>query len=254
MLAYEGALAALAQVSLATIRELEVGLHERLGRTHLLVGHLEAADAAFARMLEAAQATGDRAGEGRALVWSSYVRRRLYQPGASETAGEAALRVASELGEPRLLGLAHWNLGHLHEVGGHLEKSLHHAVEAERMARAGAEPYILSRSLDVQSLLAVWRGDYPEGERLAREALALARETEAPVRRGEHQSIACLALGEQGQYMEAHRVLLAGVALAESLGERYYLSKLLNNVGWLYHELGDPHAARAWHARLGGRP
>jgi DNA-binding CsgD family transcriptional regulator len=255
LLAYEGALAALAQVSLATIRELEVGLHERLGRTHLLVGHLEEADAAFARMLEAAQATGDRAGEGRALVWSSYVRRRLYQPGASEMAGEAALRVASELGEPRLLGLAHWNLGHLHEVEGHLEKSLHHAVEAERMARAGAEPDILSRSLDVQSLLAVWRGDYLKGERLSREALALAREgRDGLVFTAAHWRLG-LALGEQGQYAEAHRVLLAGVALAESLGERYYLSKLLNNVGWLYHELGNPDAARAWHARaLDGVP
>ena len=249
LLAYEGALSALTHASAATIREHEVGLHERLGRTHLLVGRLEAADAAFARMLESAQAMADRAGEGRALVWISYVRRRLYQPGASETAGESALRVASELDEPRLLGLAHWNLGHLHEVEGHLEKSLHHAVEAERIARAGTEPDILSRSLDVQSLLAVWRGDYLEGERLAREALALAREgRDGLVFAAAHWRLG-LALGEQGQYAEARRVLLAGVALAESLGERYYLSKLLNNVGWLYHELGDPASARTWHIR-----
>lgn len=249
LLAYEGALTALTHASPATIREHEVGLHERLGRTLLLVGRVEAADAAFARMLGAAQTTADRGGEGRALVWISYVQRRLYQPGASETIGEAALRVASELGEPRLLGLAHWNLGHLHEVEGHLEKSLHHAVKAERMARAGAEPDILSRSLDVQSLLAVWRGDYPAGERLGREALALAREgRDGLVLAAAHWRLG-LALGEQGQYAEARRVLLAGVALAESLGERYYLSKLLNNVGWLHHELGDPDAARAWHAR-----
>jgi DNA-binding CsgD family transcriptional regulator len=44
-------------------------------------------------------------------------------------------------------------------------------------------------------------------------------------------------------------VLLSGVAHAEALGEHYYLSKLLNNVGWLYHELGDPDTARKWHAR-----
>jgi DNA-binding CsgD family transcriptional regulator len=58
-----------------------------------------------------------------------------------------------------------------------------------------------------------------------------------------------LALGELGHYESALRTLLAGVALAETLGERYYLAKLLNTVGWLYHELGDAETAREWDLR-----
>lgn len=92
--AYQQALAALDDASAATIRAHQVGLYERLGQAHLLVGQPEEADAAFARMLEVARAAGDRAGEGRALVWVSYARRRQYQPGESETAGAAGGTIA----------------------------------------------------------------------------------------------------------------------------------------------------------------
>jgi DNA-binding CsgD family transcriptional regulator len=249
LLAYQQALAALDHASPPTVRELQTGLLERLGQAHLIVGQPEAADTTFERMLEVAQASGDRAGEGRALVWISYVRRRLYQPAGSETAGETGLRVAEELGEPRLLALAHWNLGHLYEIEGNLDESAHHALEAERMARLAAEPDILSRSLQVQSVLAVWRGQYHDGERLASEGLALAREGHDGLAVAAAHWRLGLALGERGQYAAARRALLNGVTHAETLGERYYLSKLLNSVGWLYSELGDPDTAREWDLR-----
>jgi DNA-binding CsgD family transcriptional regulator/tetratricopeptide (TPR) repeat protein len=249
LVAYQQALAALDHASSATVREFQVSLQERLGQAHLLVGQPEAAVAAFERMLEVAQTTGDRAGEGRALVWVSYVRRRQYQPVVSETAGETGLRVAEELGEPRLLALAHWNLGHLSEIEGNLDKSAYHAVEADRMARVAAEPDILSRSLQVQAVLAVWRGEYHDAEHLASEALALARETHDGIADAAAHWRLGLALGELGQYAAARRTLLDGVERAETFGERYYLSKLLNTVGWLYNELGDPDTAREWNVR-----
>jgi DNA-binding CsgD family transcriptional regulator len=249
LLAYQTALAALEHASPATIREVQVELHERLGQAHLLVGQQEAADGAFQRMLETAQASGDRAGEGRGLVWISYVRRRLYQPAGSEAAGEAGLRLATELGEPRLLALAHWNLGHLHEIEGNLETSARHAVEAERLARASDEANMLSRGLQVQAILAIWQGHYHDGERFAEEALALARDGHDGLAFAAAHWRLGLALGERGRYGPALRILLSGLAHAETLGERYYASKLLNNLGWLHHELGDPDTGRAWNER-----
>jgi DNA-binding CsgD family transcriptional regulator len=97
--------------------------------------------------------------------------------------------------------------------------------------------------------LAVWRGQYHDGERLASEALALAREGHDGLAVAAAHWHLGLALGELGHYSAARRVLLTGVAQAESLGERYYLSKLLNSVGWLYNELGDPDTAREWDLR-----
>ena len=116
------------------------------------------------------------------------------------------------------------------------------------MARVAAEPDILSRSLQVQAVLAVWRGDYHDAEHLASEALALARET--------HDGIAdAAALAPRpcarrtGAVRRRAPRSLDGVERAETFGERYYLSKLLNTVGWLYNELGDPDTAREWNVR-----
>jgi ATP/maltotriose-dependent transcriptional regulator MalT len=246
--AYQTALAALPHAP-PTIRNREVDLHERLGQAHLLLGRPEAAAEAFARMLETAQARGNRAGEGRALVWISYAHRRLYQPTASEAAGAAGLRVAEDLGDPPLLALAHWNLGHYHEIEGDLEQSAHHASEAERIARSSGEADMLSRSLQVRAILAIWQSRYDEAERFAEEALALARAGRDGLAFAAAHWRLGLALGERGRYAPALRILLAGLAHAETLGERYYASKLLNTLGWLYHEMGDPDTGRAWNER-----
>lgn len=245
LLAYETALAALPNTA-ATVQELQTPLHERMGHAQLLLGRLETSAEAFARMLDAAQVSGDRVGEGRALVWLSYVRRRLYQPNASEAAGEAGLRAAEALGEPRLLALAHWNLGHLHEIEGDLESAARHAIEAERTSRASDDSDLLSRGLQVRAILAIWQGRYHEAERAAEEALALARTARDGLAFAAAHWRLGIALGERGQYTAAQRVLSMGLSHAEMLGERYYAAKLLNTLGWLHLELGDPDTGRAW--------
>ena len=249
LLAYHQALDALDRAPPGIDRELRVGLHERLGQAHLVLGQPDAAETAFLLMRETARAAGDRLGEGRALVWISYVRRRQYRAAESEAAGQTALRVAEELGEPRLLALANWNLGHLHEIGGALEQAARHAAEGERSARAAGAADVLSRSLQVQAIVAIWQSRYRDGERLAGEALDLARAGHDGLALAAAHWRQGVALGELGHYEAALHTLLDGVTLAESLGERYYLAKLLNTVGWLYHELGDAETARGWDLR-----
>jgi DNA-binding CsgD family transcriptional regulator/tetratricopeptide (TPR) repeat protein len=200
-------------------------------------------------MREEARAAGDRAGEGRALAWLSYVHRRRYDPAAAHDAAAAALEIADAVGEPRLQALVHWNLAHTHEIGGNLDLSLRHGREAERLARASGARDLLGRGLQVLAQLAIWHARYPEAERYAREALDLARETrDALALAAAHWRLG-IALGEAGRYGEARAVLLAGIAGAETAGERYYLAKLLNTLGWLHLELGDAEGAERWDAR-----
>jgi DNA-binding CsgD family transcriptional regulator len=163
--------------------------------------------------------------------------------------GEAALGVAEAVGEPRLLALAHWNLAHVHEIGGDLDRSAHHAEEAERLARVAGEPDVVSRSLQVLAQITIWRGRYGDAERFAGEALALARAGhDALALAAAHWRLG-VALGELGRYQSARDALLAGVTGAEAAGERYYLAKLLNTLGWLHVELGDPETALGWDRR-----
>ena len=238
--AYRQALAALDRAPPHAARELAVPLHERLGQALLVVGDAGAAAAAVQRMREEARAAGARAGEGRALAWLSYINRRRYDPAAAHDAAAAALEIADAVGEPRLQALVHWNLAHTHETGGNLDLSLRHGREAERLARASGARDLLGRGLQVLAQLAIWHARYPEAERYAREALDLARETrDALALAAAHWRLG-IALGEAGRYGEARAVLLAG---AETAGERYYLAKLLNTLGWLQLELGDAEGA-----------
>ena len=152
-------------------------------------------------MLEVAQAAGDRTGEGRALVWVSYVRRRQYQPAGSETAGETGLRVAEELGEPRLLALAHWNLGHLYEVEGDLEKSAHHGARGRAHGPARRAPdHSQPKFARFRPSSPSGTADTARGSGSCREALALAREGHDGLALASAYWRLGLALGELGQY------------------------------------------------------
>ncbi|MBA3414133.1 MAG: hypothetical protein H0U10_02775 [Chloroflexia bacterium] len=246
VVAYQQALATLARTTPALARELLPTVHERLGQAHLVLGQPEAAEADFRRMLDGALATRDRATEGRGLAWLSYARRRLYSPVGSHDAAVAALAVARDIGEPKLLALANWNLAHVHEIEGDLDRSLRHAAEAERLARGSGAAELLGRSLLVLAQLAIWHGRYADAERSAREALDLARTShDALALAAAHWRLG-IALGEVGRYGQARAVLLSGVAGAEEAGERYYLAKLLNTLGWLHIELGDAEGALRW--------
>lgn len=241
--AYQQTLTALERAPPHLARERLPMLHERLGQAYLVLGQAEAAETEFRRMLEAASAGADRVTEGRALAWLSYVRRRLYRVAASEESAVAALAIAQEVGESGLLALANWNLAHIHEIGGDLGSSFRHATEGTRLARTCGAKELLGRNLQVLAQLAVWQGRYAEAERHASEALDLARaDRDALALASAHWRLG-LALGEAGRYEQSRAVLLAGIAGAEEAGERYYLAKLLNTLGWLHLELGDPEEA-----------
>jgi DNA-binding CsgD family transcriptional regulator len=197
-------------------------------------------------MLEAARASGDVLAEGQALSRLSIARYWLYRFDEARAAGEMALRLAEEAGDRHLLTLTHRNLGYMHLRHGDLVRAHHHLWQAEALARAEGEDGLLAACLQDQSYIAFFRGDYERAERIAREALALAE-------RGRDALTFCgccltlgIACGDQGRYREARQAVQAGIERAQASGERHYLPKLLNIMGWLYSEVGDYKTAREW--------
>ncbi|MCA9878448.1 MAG: AAA family ATPase [Thermomicrobiales bacterium] len=247
--AYQRADAAVSQLPVEAAATLRVDVLERLGRTHLLLGSAAQAESDFQQMRDMAQTQQDHPAAGRALIWLSYAQRRQYHPHASLTSGEAGLRVAEELADPALLALAHWNLGHFHEVYGPLAESDEHARAAIELALRAQDADIVSRSLQIRSILEVWQGQYAVAAEHAQESLRLAPQGHDGLTFvGAHWRLG-LALGESGRYSEALRVLRRGMENAAEIGERYYLSKLLNTLGWLHLEVGAADMAREWDLR-----
>lgn len=246
---YQRAFTAASQLPTGAAVPLRLDLLERLGRTHLLLGNTAQAELDFQQMRDLAQAHQNSPAAGRALVWLSYAQRRQYHPHASLASGEAGLRVAEELADPALLALAHWNLGHFHTVYGPLADAGEHARAAAELARQARDADILSRSLQVRSILEVWHGQYAVAAEHAQESLRLAPQGHDGLTFGGAHWRLGLALGESGRYSEALHVLRRGVEGAAEIGERYYLSKLLNTLGWLHLEVGAADMARAWDLR-----
>jgi class 3 adenylate cyclase/tetratricopeptide (TPR) repeat protein len=82
-----------------------------------------------------------------------------------------------------------------------------------------------------------WRGDAKQCSEIYEPLLPILKESATPVIYMETLFFYGLALGEQGRYQEAIRVLEEGREFGLKSGERYNTPKLTNSLGWAYHEL-----------------
>jgi tetratricopeptide (TPR) repeat protein len=87
--------------------------------------------------------------------------------------------------------------------------------------------------------LHTWRLDYAEAGRVTGWALSKARELGASFQIVENLFFQGMALGNQGRLSEALRTLEEARRLAELNGERYWLPRLPNTIGWIYREMQD---------------
>ena len=87
--------------------------------------------------------------------------------------------------------------------------------------------------------LHTWRLDYAEAERASDWALEKARELGATFHIVSILFFRGMALGNQGRLSEALRALEEGRRLAELNGERYWLPRIPNTLGWIYREMQD---------------
>jgi tetratricopeptide (TPR) repeat protein len=82
-----------------------------------------------------------------------------------------------------------------------------------------------------------WRGDAKKCSEIYEPLLPILKASATPVYYMETLFFYGLALGEQGRYQEAIRVLEEGREFGLKSGERYNTPKLTNSLGWAYHEL-----------------
>jgi len=82
-----------------------------------------------------------------------------------------------------------------------------------------------------------WRGDAKKCSEIYEPLLPILKASATPVHYMETLFFYGLALGEQGRYQEAIRVLEEGREFGLKSGERYNTPKLTNSLGWAYHEL-----------------
>jgi tetratricopeptide (TPR) repeat protein len=94
-------------------------------------------------------------------------------------------------------------------------------------------------ALSYLGALHTWRLDYTEAERVTGSALEKAREIGAIFHIVANLFFRGMALGNQGRLSDALRTLEEARWLAELNGERYWLPRIPNTLGWIYREMQD---------------
>ena len=80
-------------------------------------------------------------------------------------------------------------------------------------------------------------------------SLRLGVELHNPFLTGRSRFALGMSLGNRGYYEAALSTLQEALRLAEEGGDRYFLPRLPNTIGWIYSELGDKRQAEEWNQR-----
>jgi tetratricopeptide (TPR) repeat protein len=100
-------------------------------------------------------------------------------------------------------------------------------------------PAQVLEAINTRASLHTWRLEYAEAERSLDWALAKARELGVYSPIIENHFFRGMVFGNRGRLGEALSQLQEGMRLAELHGDRYWLSRLPNTLGWIHGELQD---------------
>ncbi len=89
----------------------------------------------------------------------------------------------------------------------------------------------------IHGMLIRWQGDAQRAEKMLAQVVPVAKALHFSdlYLRSSYQY--ALAIGEQGRFQDAYTALQEGLEYGAKAGERWNVPKLVNTLGWLYHEL-----------------
>lgn len=235
-----------------------VKLLERLGRAHADLGELEEAVRHFEALREMARKFGDRPLEGRALVALADAYFWRHDFGQAESLAAEALELSKKLDNRVLRAGTLVSAVNVAMAQGRTEDAERHcgavlSLTGERGPKEGSEePAIAGARLNVLGWLGLLRelqGDHDRALPAIQASLRLGHELHNPFLTGRSRFALGMSLGNRGRYEEALATLKEALQLAEEAGDRYFLPRLPNTIGWVYSELGELAQAEEWNRR-----
>jgi class 3 adenylate cyclase/tetratricopeptide (TPR) repeat protein len=238
---YGRALDAAARMTPQVARRELARIHQRRAQILSTVARLEEARAEGMKMLEYAQADGDRSLEaaGHAeIAYCHYIALSWDHVADLETHASRAHDIARELGDDRLIARTLFLLGSLDQMQARLAAAEDKFTEAIRLAGSGSRDIIVQ----VETLLGVqrnWQGRFDETIALCLGAEAAARELHDGFNEVLAMSNRCFSLIGRGDYRAAWEALTRGRTLARERQNHFIFARMGNTFGWLRQEFGD---------------
>jgi tetratricopeptide (TPR) repeat protein len=136
-----------------------------------------------------------------------------------------------------LLGVVLWQAAASLWLWGDLPMALAKEKEmTELYRRAPNSPFSPNAALTIGSFHR-WRGDHKKCSEILDPLRPIFKASAAPYALLVTAMHYGLALGDQGRYQEAIRILEEGREFGVKSGEQYHTPRLTNSLGWAYHEL-----------------
>jgi len=226
---------------------VQLSIYERLGRSYRALDQLAEAENVFSRMRDFAQLSGDRATEIIALIHLSGIRNYLYQYDLAEKTVNEALKLAEQSGDLQLMAYVHVSMGSLALVTGQYDQSAAYFKSVLQHVDLVEDRGILLDALRWLAYQSIWKAQYLQAEAYGRRAFKLAKANgDSYVIAGANWNLAFVQV-ETGEYRQAQRNIANTLAAIEISGSHHHQEpRLLNLMGYLYLELGDPGEALPW--------
>ena len=244
---YARALEAAARAVPAVPRQRLAEVHQRRGQILTSTARLDEAIAEAEQMLALARAESNRRLEGEAfadMAYAHYMTLSGDHVPEFKRCAEAALEIAREVDDPRLLARTLFLTGSLDQVEGRLTEADRNFAEALRIARAGGFRDILVATQVILGVLASWRGDFGRAIVLSQDAETEARDILDGFNEVFAMSNRCLAHIALGEYREALDLIRATQQKARERENHFIVGRVTNTFGWLCQEFGDFERAR----------
>jgi len=210
-----------------------------LGQLQMVLSRFPDAAAAFEQAEAAAQAAGDVEAQVNAIcagALAQFYQRRMER--TREFAGRA-LAVAQAARSPlgaasaeAVLGLERLCYGATDDA----DRSFHRSVPV--LIQHTPPPHALE-AVTFSGLLRAWQLDYAASHRITEWTMQQARDLGLSYHIVLNLFVRGMTLFNQGRLSEGIRELQEGMRLAEKNGERFWLSRFPNTLGWVYRELQD---------------
>ncbi len=225
-------------------RVLEV--HQRRSEVYLVLARFLESVAESEKMLTLARRIGDRTAEGHALVDMSFAYFGTFRSEYAAEArrcGEAALAIAREIGDARLLAKSLTRLGGLDQSDGNLAQGDQKFDESLRISEAGGFQDSVVENRMYLGAHANWRGELRHSVELSRAAATAAAEIHNGFVELYAMAFQCLSEIGFGDYASAQSTIGEALVKAKDRGNSFIEGRLTNSLGWLHQELGDFRAA-----------
>ena len=214
-----------------------------LARLHLTLSQFEAAIQDFELAEKTAVELGNTEGQINALCGRAMALFNLHRMADMRREANRALEIARAAGSGIGVAAAESVLACDRLCAGDLGAAEQYFLRALPVLQEKGVQLGVVDALGYLGALHTWRLDYAEAERMTSWALDKARELGASFHIVQNLFFRGMALGNRGRFSDALAALEEARRLAELNGERYWLPRLPNTIGWIYREMQDLEAA-----------